>query len=215
MDGIFYNNKVLNEQERMKLCEVADDAIRSFAESIDGMHEWSENVASNENKGFRTIEREFIDISIFVAYCYCDIALMTKQFVQSVDSYERAFIRGKLKVLLNESFKKLYGFAKKTKEEPYFARLKKLAALFPQFSSEIKVFEKELHEYSIKDTWWKDERDAEVHWDIKKLYQYRHEEVNESKVMMEAHFMISILYRVNFFIATLHKAFIASLPIKD
>ena len=78
MDGIFYNNKVLNEQERMKLCEVADDAVRHFAESIDGMHEWAEKVASNENKGFRTIEREFIDISIFVAYCYCDISLMTK-----------------------------------------------------------------------------------------------------------------------------------------
>lgn len=215
MDGIFYNNKVLNEQERMKLCEVADDAIRSFAESIDGMHEWSENVALNENKGFRTIEREFIDISIFVAYCYCDIALMTKQFVQSVDSYERAFIRGKLKVLLNESFKKLYGFAKKTKEEPYFARLKKLGALFPQFSNEIHVFEAELHEYSIKDTWWKDERDAEVHWDIEKLYQYRHEEVNESKVMMEAHFMIDILLRVESYTTVLHKTFIASLTIKE
>lgn len=215
MDGISYNNKVLNNQERMKLCEVADDAIRSFAESIDGMHEWSENVALNENKGFRTIEREFIDISIFIAYCYCDIALMTKQFVQSVDSYERAFIRGKLKVLLNESFKKLYGFAKKTKEEPYFARLKKLAALFPQFSSEIKVFEKELHEYSIMDSWWKDERDAEVHWDIKKLYQYRHEEVNESKVMMEAHFMIDILLRVESYTTVLHKTFIASLTIKE
>lgn len=215
MDGIFYNNKVLNNQERMKLCEVADDAVKNFAESIDGMYEWAEEVASNENKGFRTIEREFIDIGIFVAYCYCDIALMTRQFIQSNNSYERSFLRGKLKVLLNESFKKLYGFAKKTKDETFFTRLKKLAALFPQFSSEIRVFEADLHEYSIKDTWWKDERDAEVHWDIEKLYQYRHEEVNESKVMMEAHFMISILYRVNFFIATLHKAFIASLIIKE
>lgn len=215
MNKISYNNKVLNEQERIKLCEVADDAVRNFAESIDGMHEWAEEVASNENKEFRTIEREFIDVSIFLAYCYCDIALMTRQFIQSNNSYERSFLRGKLKVLLNESFKKLYGFAKKTKDETFFTRLKKLAALFPQFSSEIRVFEADLHEYSIKDTWWKDERDAEVHWDIEKLYQYRHEEVNESKVMMEAHFMISILYRVNFFIATLHKAFIASLTIKE
>ena len=101
MDGIFYNNKVLNNQERMKLCEVADDAVKNFAESIDGMYEWAEEVASNENKGFRTIEREFIDISIFLAYCYCDISLMTKQFVQSNNSYERSFLRGKLKVLLN------------------------------------------------------------------------------------------------------------------
>ena len=215
MNKISYNNKVLNEQERMKLCEEADDAVRHFAESIDGMHEWAEKVASNENKGFRTIEREFIDISIFLAYCYCDISLITKQFVQSNNSYEKSFLRGKLKVLLNESFKKLYGFAKKTKEEPYFARLKKLGALFPQFSSEIQVFEKELHEYSIMDSWWKDERDAEVHWGIEKLYQYRHEEVNESKVMMEAHFKIDILLRVNFFISTLHKAFIAFLTIKE
>ena len=215
MNKISYNNKVLNDEERIKLCEVADDAIRSFAESIDGMHEWTEKVASNENKGFRTIEREFIDISIFVAYCYCDISLMTKQFMQCSNLYERAFIRGKLKVAINEAFKKLYGFAKKTKEEPYFARLKKLAALFPRFSSEIQVFEKELHEYSIKDSWWKDERDAEVHWDIEKLYQYRHEEVNESKVMMEAHFMIDILLRVESYTTVLHKTFIASLTIKE
>ena len=215
MNKIFYNNKVLNEQERMKLCEVADDAVRHFAESIDGMHEWAEKVATNENKGFRTIEREFIDISIFVAYCYCDIALMTRQFIQSNNSYERSFLRGKLKVLLNESFKKLYGFTKKTKEEPYFVRLKKLAELFLQLSSEIQVFEKELHECSITDSWWKDERDAEVHWDIEKLYQYRHEEVNESKVMMEANFMIDILLRVESYTTVLHKAFIASLPIKE
>ena len=215
MNKISYNNKVLNELERMKLCEVADDAVRHFAESIDGMHEWAEEVASNENKGFRTIEREFIDVSIFLAYCYCDIALMTRQFIQSNNSYERSFLRGKLKVLLNESFKKLYGFSKIAQCNSYFARLKKLGALFPQFSSEIKVFEKELHEYSIKDTWWKDERDAEVHWDIEKLYQYRHEEVNESKVMMEANFMIDILLRVESYTTVLHKAFIASLPIKE
>lgn len=215
MDGIFYNNKVLNEQERMKLCEVADDAVRNFAESIDGMHEWAEKVASNENKGFRTIEREFIDISIFVAYCYCDISLMTKQFMQCSNLYERAFIRGKLKVAINEAFKKLYGFTKNAQCNSYFTRLKKLAALFPRFSSEIQVFEKELHEYSIKDSWWKDERDAEVHWDIEKLYQYRHEEVNESKVMMEAHFMIDILLRVESYTTVLHKTFIASLTIKE
>ena len=214
MDGIFYNNKVLNEQERVELCKTADDATKSFAESIDGMYEWAEKVALNENGGFRTIEREFIDVSIFVAYCYCDIALMTKQFIQCSDFYEKAFIRGKLKVLLNESFKKLYGFGKKAKEEPYFARLKKLAALFPQFSSEIHALDAELHEYSVKDSWWKDERDAEIHWDIEKLYRYRHEEVDESKVMMEDHFLIDVLLRVNSFTAVLHKVFIDCISIK-
>ena len=215
MNKISYNNKVLNEQERIKLCEVADDAVRNFAESIDGMHEWAEKVASNENKGFRTIEREFIDISIFVAYCYCDISLMTKQFMQCSNPYERAFISGKLKVLLNESFKKLYGFTKKTQCNSYFTRLKKLAELFPRYGREIYALEVELNDCSINDSWWKDERDAEVHWDIEKLYQYRHEEVNESKVMMEAHFMIDILLKVESFIAVLHKAFIASLTIKE
>lgn len=215
MNKISYNNKVLNEQERIKLCEVADDAVRNFAESIDGMHEWAEEVASNENKGFRTIEREFIDVSIFLAYCYCDIALMTKQFVQSNNSYEKSFLRGKLKVLLNESFKKLYGFTKKTQCNSYFTRLKRLAELFPRYGREIYALEVELNDCSINDSWWKDERDVEVHWDIEKLYQYRHEELNESKVMMEAHFMIDILLKVESFIAVLHKAFIASLTIKE
>ena len=97
----------------------------------------------------------------------------------------------------------------------YFTRLKKLSTLFPRFSSDIHTFETKLHDYSIKDSWWKDERDAEVHWDIEKLYQYRHEEVNESKVMMEAHFMIDILLRVESYTTVLHKAFIASLTIKE
>lgn len=215
MEGVFYNFRLLTEQERTELCCMIDGFIKEFSESIDAVHKLAEDIETSENEWYKEVNREFIAIGIFVAYCFCDMSLMTKQFVQSSNPYERAFLRGKLQVLLNESFKKLYGFSKTAQCNSYFARLKKLSELFPLFEDDIKDFETELREYSTKDSWWKDERDAEVHLDIEKLYQYRHEEVNESKVMMEAHFMISILYRVNFFIATLHKAFIASLPIKE
>ena len=108
MNQLSHKNKVLNEQERTELCSTIDGFVKEFSESIDAVHKLAEDIETSENEWYKKTNREFIAIGIFVAYCFCDISLMTKQFVQSSNPYERAFLRGKLQVLLNESFKKLY-----------------------------------------------------------------------------------------------------------
>jgi len=88
MDDRFNNIKELTEQKRVELCKNIDDSVKEFSESIDAVYDLAENIDSSENEGFKTINREFVAIGIFVAYCYCDMALMTKQFLQSNNPYE-------------------------------------------------------------------------------------------------------------------------------
>ena len=95
---------------------------------------------------------------------------------------KRVFFEAK-KVQLNESFKKLYGFNKKAYKDSYCAQLENIITMFPGFKSEFDELLLDL-ELIWKDSWWKDERDAEVHIDAAKLYELRHEEINESKVVM-------------------------------
>ena len=194
---VYYNNKELSAQERMDFCAMADDTIYSFSESIDGVHEIAENIALSKSEGFKRIMSELIDVSTFISYSYCDIMVLTKLFLSATNHYERAFLRGKLKVLLNESFKKLYGYTEKSRRNTYFFRLKELSAKFPQFTDRVSVFSTELNELSIRESWWKDERNAEVHFDIKILYRTRHERINESKVVMETTPLIDIFNSLN------------------
>lgn len=129
---------------------------------------------------------------------------MTKLFVRATNPYEKSFLRGKLKVQLNESFKKLYGFNKKAYKDSYCAQLENIITMFPVFRNEFDELLLDL-ELISKDSWWKDERDAEVHIDAAKLYELRHEEINESKVAMEAVRLIDLFNRFNHITAEMHR----------
>lgn len=208
MEGIFYNDKVLSAQERMDFCAMADEVALHFSESIDGIHEIAENVASSENEGFRIIMNKLIDISTYILYCYCDIVVLTKLFIQSTNHYEKSFLRGKLKVLLNESFKKLYGFNEAAHKKSYFVRFKEVASLFPQYNRDVEILMIELNELADKGSWWKKERNAEVHIDVDLLYEYRHDDINESKVVMETEQLINVFNKIDLLLATVNRAFI-------
>lgn len=86
--------------------------------------------------------------------------------------------------------------------------------MFPLFDSDIEDFEAKLRELSTNDSWWKDVRDAEVHLNIEKLYQYRHEEVNENEVVLGTLPLIDVINRINVFLTVLHKVFITYLNIR-
>lgn len=55
----------------------------------------------------------------------------------------------------------------------------------------------DLEEISKRDSWWKEIRSAEVHLDIPVLYDTRHEEINESQVVMETMRLIPFFNRFN------------------
>lgn len=79
--------------------------------------------------------------------------------------------------------------------------------MFPGFKDEFDELLSDLEQIS-KNSWWKDERDAEVHIDATKLYELRHEEINESKIVMEAVQLTDLFNRFNHLVARLHRVYL-------
>ena len=79
--------------------------------------------------------------------------------------------------------------------------------MFPGFKREFDELKSDLAQIS-KDTWWKDERNAEVHIDAYKLYELRHEEINESTVIIETWQLIELFNCINRFVSRLHKVYL-------
>ena len=79
---------------------------------------------------------------------------------------------------------------------------------FPGFQLEYDSILLKLKQLSEQSTWWKDERNIEVHLDMSQLYKSRHEEINESKVAMEAHLLIDLLVQINRLMGRMHQAYI-------
>ena len=206
--NIYYNNKVLSAQEREEFRIRAEETIEIFTESIDGFCELYQEYKPSQNKVHDKITKTVLDVGIFTCYTYCDCTVLLKHFILSTDLYEKSLFRGKLKVLLNEGFKSLYGFNDKQRKKSYYIKLGEIMNYFPGFQSEYDSILLKLKQLSEQSTWWKDERNIEVHLDMSQLYKSRHEEINESKVAMEAHLLIDLLVQINRLMGRMHQAYI-------
>ena len=206
--NIYYNNKVLSAQEREEFRIRAEETIEIFTESIDGFCELYQKYKPSQNKVHDKITKTVLDVGIFTCYTYCDCTVLLKHFILSTDLYEKRLFRGKLKVLLNEGFKSLYGFNDKQRKKSYYIKLGEIMNYFPGFQSEYDSILLKLKQLSEQSTWWKDERNIEVHLDMSQLYKSRHEEINESKVAMEAHLLIDLLVQINRLMGRMHQAYI-------
>lgn len=206
--NIYYNNKVLSAQEREAFRIMSEETIRDFSESIEGFYELSQEFKPSQNKEYDKITKTVLDVGIFTSYTFCDCVALLKHFVLSSNTYDKSLFRGKLKVLLNEGFKSLYGFNDKQREKSYYIKLGEIINHFPDFKSEYNSILLRLKQLSEQSTWWKDERNIEVHLDMTQLYKSRHEEINESKVAMEAHLLIDLLVQINRLMGHMHQAYI-------
>ena len=206
--NIYYNNKVLSAQEREAFRIMSEETIRDFSESIEGFYELSQEFKPSQNKEYDKITKTVLDVGIFTSYTFCDCVALLKHFVLSSNTYDKSLFRGKLKVLLNEGFKSLYGFNDKQLEKSYYIKLGEIINHFPDFKSEYNSILLRLKQLSEQSTWWKDERNIEVHLDMSQLYKSRHEEINESKVAMEAHLLIDLLVQINRLMGRMHQAYI-------
>ncbi|WP_289065329.1 hypothetical protein [uncultured Alistipes sp.] len=200
-----YNNRILSEQERAEFCRVSDEYIKMFSESIDGIYRLAKEDSSSNNSDYKKITDTVINISIFTGYSFCDCIVLMKLFVRATNPYEKSMLRGKLKVQLNEGFKKLYGFTQKGYKDSYCAQLENIMPMFPGFRNKFNELSSDLALIS-KDSWWKDERNAEVHINAGRLYELRHEEINESKVAMETMQLIDLFNRFNHLVNNMHRA---------
>ena len=131
-----YNNRILSEQERVEFCEKSDEYINMFSECIEGICQLATKIQKSENSDYDKITNTLIKIGTFTSYSFCDCIVLTKLFVRATNPYEKSFLRGKLKVQLNESFKKLYGFSKKGYKDSHCAQLETIITMFPGFKSE-------------------------------------------------------------------------------
>ncbi len=200
-----YNNRILTAEERDEFCRKSDEYIDKFAAYIEGMCQLAKSAPASDNSDYNKITNTITDIGIFTGYSFCDCIVLMKLFVRATNSYEKSMLRGKLKVQLNESFKKLYGFTEKGYKDSYCAQLGDIMPMFPGFRNEFDELLSDLIQIS-KNPWWKDERNAEVHIDAVRLYELRHEEINESKVAMETMQLIMLFNRFNHLIARMHRS---------
>ena len=206
--NIYYNNKVLSAQEREEFRIRAEETIEIFTESIDGFCELYQEYKPSQNKVHDKITKTVLDVGIFTCYTYCDCTVLLKHFILSTDLYEKRLFRGKLKVLLNEGFKSLYGFNDKQRKRSYYIKLGEIMNYFPGFQLEYDSILLKLKQLSEQSTWWKDERNTEVHLDMSQFYKTRHEEINESKVAIESQLLIGLLVQINKLMGRMHQAYI-------
>ena len=206
--NIYYNNKVLSAQEREAFRIMPEETIRDYSESIEGFYELSQEFNPSQNKEYDKTTKTVLDVGIFTSYTFCDCVALLKHFVLSSNAYDKSLFRGKLKVLLNEGFKSLYGFNDKQRKRSYYIKLGEIMNYFPGFQLEYDSILLKLKQLSEQSTWWKDERNTEVHLDMSQLYKTRHEEINESKVAMESQLLIGLLVQINKLMGRMHQAYI-------
>ena len=195
---VHYNGKELNEDEKKEFLQMVNGTISIHLEGLPILKEALEQIKDLHDE-FHEAYRVVISVSQFALITMIDSMVISKYFILADQDYDKRFMRGKMKVILNEGFKKLYGF-KGGKDSKW----DELSSILKYFPEEIKKQYQELSSLLEKEaksaSWWKDERDLETHLDAEKLYISRCEDVVESKVMMESLKLFKTLRAVNFFL---------------
>lgn len=211
-EQVQYNGKTLSDEERKECVAAIDDTIATYSDGLSLAHAILEN--TNDSPGdLNDIERTIVSIILFVLMTMIDSMVASKYFILADKDYDRRFMRGKLFVILNEGFKKLYGFNENSHKKSEWDRILPLLDKFPEtINLQYQELTFHLENHARSSSWWKDERDLEVHlWDAEQLYRSRQEEVIESKVMMDSMRLVSTLLGVNDFLFNAHGCIVNTL----
>ena len=199
---VHYNGKELNEDEKKEFLQMVNGTISIHLEGLPILKEALEQIKDLHDE-FHEAYRVVISVSQFALITMIDSMVISKYFILADQDYDKRFMRGKIKVILNEGFKKLYGF-KGGKDSKW----DELSSILKYFPEEIKKQYQELssllEEQAKSSSWWKDERDLETHLDAGKLYASRCEDVVESMVMLDSLKLFKTLRAVNFFLKNMH-----------
>ncbi len=202
-----YNGKELNENEKKEFLQIVNDTISTHSEGLPLLKKALDDIKDLHDE-FHDAQRIVLSILQFTLITMIDSMVISKYFILADKDYDRRFMRGKMKVILNEGFKKLYGFDEKSHKKSEWNKLAPILEHFPKdIQNQYKQLSSLLEEHSRSSSWWKDERDVETHLDAEKLYASRCEDVVESKVMMDSNKLFSTLYAVNLFLSNAHTCF--------
>lgn len=199
-----YNGTELNAAARKEFIKIADDTISDYLEGLPllkGTLEQIKDLHDEYNNSYRVV----VSVMQFTMITMIDSMVISKYFILADKDYDRRFMRGKMMVILNEGFKKLYGFDKKSRQKSEWNRLIPILKHFPEnIQRQYKQLSSLLEEHSKSSSWWRNERNVETHLDIEKLYESRCENVIESKVMLDSLKLFNTLYAVDLFLSNMH-----------
>ena len=166
--------------------------------------QWFRGVQYNGKTLSESERQEFISIIDSTIAQYSEgLPLMTD--ILADRDYDRRFMRGKLFVILNEGFKKLYGFNEQSHKKSEWNKLLPIMKYFPEvIKRQYQDLTYLLEDQSHISSWWKDERNYETHLDTEKLYKSRQEEIIESKVIMDSLKLFNTLMAVSHFLENVH-----------
>lgn len=199
-----YNGKTLSETEREEFVGVMNETITQYSK---GFPIYQNMLKESEGKHdeYHEIERTVVSVMLFVLITMIDSMVVSKYFILADGDYDRRFMRGKLMVILNEGFKRLYGFDEKTHKKSEWDRLLPIMGNFPEsINRQYQELTFHLEKHAQSSSWWREERNLETHVDAEKLYDSRQEEINESKVMMDSMKLFNTLLAVNHFLTNVH-----------
>lgn len=163
-----------------KLVKELEVVIREITEVLDKNYRMIK-VIENWQDELATKLKSLYEASLFVYTIYGDAMTLYHILLSSSSPYEQRYAEAKIYPLINEGFKKLYGFHRKNKNGEvgadkgtywsFFNELKPIMEeedlrLFYQVSSE-------LASVSLTSSWWKTIRDGETHLDIVHMYEFR------------------------------------------
>lgn len=199
-----YNGTELNAAAKRKFIQIADETIVDYSSGLPLLKEILDSIRELHDE-FNDAQRIVISILRFTIITMIDSMVISKYFILADKDYDRRFMRGKMMVIMNEGFKKLYGFDEKSHQKSEWNRLIPILKHFPKnIQNQYKQLSSLLEEHSNSSSWWRDERNVETHLDIEKLYISRCEDVVESKVMLDSLKLFRTLYAVNLFLSNMH-----------
>ena len=202
---VHYNGKELNEDEKKEFLQKVNETIFTYSNGLPLLKETLEQIKDLHDE-FHEAYRVVISVLQFVLIVMLDSMVISKYFILADKDYDKRFMRGKMKVILNEGFKKLYGF--KGGKDSKWDELSSILKYFPvEIKKQYQKLSSLLEKHSKSSSWWKDERDLETHLDAEKLYTSRCEDVVESMVMLDSLKLFRTFYAVTYFIRNMNNCF--------
>lgn len=203
-EEVEYNGKTLSETECEEFVGVMNETIAQYSEGFP-IYQNMLKEAEGKHDEYHEIERTVVSVMLFVLITMIDSMVASKYFILADGDIDRRFMRGKLMVILNEGFKRLYGFDEKTHKKSEWDRLLPIMGHFPEeINRQYQELTFHLEKHAQSSSWWKEERNLETHMDAEKLYASRQEEIVESKVMMDSMKLFNTLLAVNHFLTNVH-----------
>lgn len=202
------NGKVLSAEGRQNYANYVDSVIKQFSEGLELLKEEYTANKNNSRLAYSDLVMLIDDLDMFATMTFIDCLIASKLFILAKEGYEKKFLRGKLQVILNEGFKKLYGFGN-GKANSKWKKVESIQEVLPPLlRAEYIRIAKELENISVSFNWWKEERSIETHIDAFALYDSRCVEIDESQVMMDSLRLIDVLNEVQNYTTKVHGCYV-------